>query len=192
MSRAKFQQRYVARAGSAPYRCCMPANPPLVASGAREPDKQRPRPIPRAIRDMIALMVYGQVDDPDCRALDFIEAARQCGIKPDIARKWLDRSEVRKLLLAERRVFRDAVCAGNEGALKRVRDKSENGMAVIGAVRTLENLAEETVHGARGSVTTPGLVIQIVQAPAPREPFTIDVKPETVPMPADASSAPVE
>jgi hypothetical protein len=89
---------------------------------------------------------------------------------------------VRKLLLAERRVFRDAVCAGNEGALKRVRDKSENGMAV----RTLENLAEETTHNPRGSVTMPGLIIQVINAPAvPREPITtIDVKPEA-PLPPE-------
>jgi hypothetical protein len=145
--------------------------------------EKRPRPVPKAIRDVLVLMVRGRPDDPDGRPVDFIEAARQCGVAPDTMRRWLDRSEVRKLLLAERRVFRDAVCAGNEGALKRVRDKSENGMAVIGAVRTLENLAEDAAHGARGGPgTTPGLIIQIVQAaPAPREPITIDAAP----MPAD-------
>jgi hypothetical protein len=50
---------------------------------------------------------------------------------------------LRALLHAERRAFRAAICAGNELSLARVRDRSENGMAVIGAVRTLENIAEE-------------------------------------------------
>jgi hypothetical protein len=96
--------------------------------------------------------------------LTFIEAAKIAGMRPDVARRWLDRPEVRRLLLAERRVFRDALCAGNEGALARVRDKSENGMAVIGAVRALENIADEAE--IRSPLQqTPGLVIQIVNGP---------------------------
>src|ERR1700761_7290334 len=34
----------------------------------------------------------------------------------------------------------EAICAGNEGALKRVRDQAGNGMAVIASVRALEQL----------------------------------------------------
>jgi hypothetical protein len=113
----------------------MPANAPLTAAGSRDPDKQRPRPIPRKVREACDLMVYGRPDDEDCKPLDFIEAAKECGVAPDIMRRWLDRAQVRAYLLASRRTFREAICAGNEGALQRIRDKSPNGMAVIASVR---------------------------------------------------------
>src|SRR5690348_11586368 len=123
----------------------VPTNPPLTASGPRE--LKRPRPIPRNVRDAIALMVFGRLDDPDCRPLDFIEAAKTAGIKPDVMRRYLDRGEVRALLHAERRAFRDAICAGNEGALARVRDTAANSMARVAAVRALEQLdADDTAH----------------------------------------------
>jgi hypothetical protein len=85
-------------------------------------------------------MVYGHPDDPDCRAFTFIEAAHETGIKPDVMRRYLDRPEVRALLLAERRAFRTAVCSGNENALLRVRETAQNAMAVVAAVRALEEL----------------------------------------------------
>ena len=52
----------------------MATNPPLTASGSR--DLKRPRPIPRTVRDAIVLMVYGKLDDADCKPLDFVEAAK--------------------------------------------------------------------------------------------------------------------
>jgi hypothetical protein len=109
--------------------------------------------------------------------VDFIEAGRACGIKPDIMRRWLDRPAVRALLHAERRAFRAAICAGNELSLARVRDRSENGMAVIGAVRTLENIAEEAEVRPRGQhQEAPGLVIVINNGPQQSAP-PIDVTP---------------
>jgi hypothetical protein len=161
----------------------MPANPPLVASGARDPQK-RPRLLPKHVRDLVGRRVYGRPSDPDCKPLDFIEAAKDVGMAPDIARRWLDRSQVRVLLRSERRTFREAVCAGNEGALKRVRDTSENGMAIIGAVRTLEQLNDE-VPSRNGSMpTVPGLIIQVINTPAvmpaPRG-LMVDVTPQEAP-----------
>jgi hypothetical protein len=93
-------------------------------------------------------MVYGHPDDPDCRAFTFIEAAHETGIKPDVMRRYLDRPEVRTHLLSERRAFRAAICGGNEGALLRVRDTAQNGMAVVAAVRALEEL--EVPRDGRG------------------------------------------
>jgi hypothetical protein len=152
----------------------MATNPPLRASGPRE--LKRPRPIPRTVRDAIVLMVYGKLDDPDCKSLDFIEAAKLAGIKPDVMRRYLDRAEVRILLRNERRAFRDAICAGNEGALRRVRDKSANGMATVAAVRALEQIAD--VNDARPQHVSPGITIRIVNAaPAPAPVTTIDAKP---------------
>jgi hypothetical protein len=48
---------------------------------------------------------------------------------------------------------REAVCAGNEGALKRVRDTSENGMTVCAAVRSLEQLNEAEGCALVGTAT---------------------------------------
>jgi hypothetical protein len=159
----------------------MPENPPLTAAGPRDPHKQRVRPIPANVRQACGLMVYGRDDDPDCKALDMIEAAKAAGMKPDVFRRWLDRSNVRAYLMAERRTFRSAVCAGNESALQRVRDKSPNGMAVVAATRALEQIDEETASGRQlDPKQQPGVTIKIIhlqQAPAPAAAPMIDITP---------------
>src|SRR6476620_2529597 len=94
--------------------------PPVTSSGSRSPEK-RPRPLPKHVKQMIELMVRGKADDPDQRPLDFIEAGRIAGIAPDRARRWLDRAETRAFLRAERRAYRDALCAANEAHLARIR-----------------------------------------------------------------------
>jgi hypothetical protein len=92
------------------------------------------------------------------------------GIKPDVMRRYLDRPDVRALLLAERRAFRAAICGGNEGALLRVRETAQNGMAVVAAVRALEELeAPRDERGVNVTVNTavgvggirPGYVIRL-------------------------------
>lgn len=161
----------------------MPANPPLTSSAPREPAKQH-RSVPKAVREALRLMVYGKVDDPDCRPLGFIEAASEVGLKPDQMRRWLDRSQVRSMLLRERRIFRTAINSGNEGALLRIRDTAKNAMAQIGAIRTLEELGEEDAVRHRSQQQVPGLTINILPAlPAPAAPTgpTIDVTPSSAP-----------
>jgi hypothetical protein len=150
----------------------MPISPPIMSSGSRQPEK-RPQPIPRKLRDAISLMVYGRPDDPDCAPLTFIEAAKDSGIAPDVMRKYLDRPNVRALLRSVRRAFREAICAGNEGALKRVRDTSQNGMCTVAAVRALEALdTEDAVRSPNGP--SPGITI-VIRTPQPAP--TIDITP---------------
>ena len=117
----------------------MTDNIPIASSGAREPEK-RPRPLPRKLRQAIRLMIHGAEDDPGGRPLDFVEAAKIAGIRPALMRSYLDRPMVRSYLLAERRTFRLTVCAGNERALRGVRDTTANAMAQVAAVRALEQL----------------------------------------------------
>jgi hypothetical protein len=155
----------------------MPANPPLTAAGSREPQKQRPRQLPANVRQACGLMVYGRDDDEDCKPLDMIEAAKAAGMKPDVLRRWLDRANVRAYLMAERRTFRAAICAGNEGALQRIRDKSANGMAVVASVRALEQLDEETNARPLDPKAQPGITIRIVHLPATTPPAPIDRTP---------------
>jgi hypothetical protein len=145
--------------------------PPVLASGSRE--SKRPRALPKPMRDAIVLLVRGG-DDPD-HPLDFVEAARMVGIRPQDMRKWFDRPAFLQFLRAERKAWRAAICAGNESALKRVRDTSENGMAVIGAVRGLEDLDVAEAVQSRGTQQTPGIVINIL-SPARAVP-TIDAQP---------------
>jgi hypothetical protein len=140
----------------------MPKVHPIAASGTRE--LKRPRRIPANVRDAIRLMVYGRPDDADMAPIGFIEAAKDCGIAPDHMRKYLDRADVRALLLSERRTFRTTICGSNELALLRVRDTAANSMAVVASVRALEELEDERAVTARGGVT-PGFVILIAVPP---------------------------
>jgi hypothetical protein len=142
----------------------MPSIAPLT-SAAYGADLKRAQPIPKVVREAVTLMVWGRPDDPDCRNLSFVEACRETGMRPDIFRRYLDRSSVRSLLLAERKAFRAAVCSGNESALLNVRQTAVNSMAVVAAVRALEGLDSEAESRAPGQAT-PGVCI-IVQQVAP-------------------------
>lgn len=153
----------------------MPSHPPLCASGSRE--LKQPRRIPRAVRTAIALMVFGRVDDPDYKPVDFIAAAKECGIKPHVFRRYLDQPHVRAHLFAERRTFRALINAGNEGALLAIRDRAANKIASIAAIRTLEQLAEDDGAQRHGPQQGPGLTIRIIQALAPTP--MVDVTPST-------------
>lgn len=121
-----------------------------ITSSSRAPDKQRPRPLPKAIKAVIVAMVSGRPGDPDAAPLTFIEAAKLCGVAPDHMRRWLDRPEARAFLRSERTAWRESICAGNENALKRVRDHSENAMAVVRSVQALEGIGEND-HASPGS-----------------------------------------
>jgi hypothetical protein len=132
-------------------------------------------------------MVRGLPTDDDCKPLTFIEAAKIVGVAPDVARRWLDRAEVRQFLRAERRAFREAICCANEAALARVRDKSANRLAVVRSVQALEQL--DQAHAARDTRAGPvaaGFVIVLKQENAP--PKVIDAQP--VPEPAIDAPAP--
>jgi len=151
-------------------------NNPLTAAGSRE--LKRPHPIAPKVREAVRLMVYGRLDDSDSKPLSFIEAARIAGVAPDHMRRYLDRPDVRALLFRERRAFRAAICAGNEGALADVRDKCANAMARVQAVRALQELNEADGPPDARSAAGPGITINIVNA-KPREapPDTIDARP---------------
>lgn len=137
---------------------------PLIASGPRDPAK--PKPIPKPIRQMIKLMVFGAPGDQDFAPVPFLDAARQCGVSGDQARKYLDRANVRQLLMAERRAWRAAISSGNEGALLRIRDRSPNAMAQLGAVRALEQLEDgDQARPGVGQAQVPGMTIIIRSAP---------------------------
>jgi hypothetical protein len=129
----------------------------LAASGPRE--LKRPRPLPAPLRAAIGLMVMGKPDD-------IVEAAREAGMKAPVLRRYLDRPDVRSYLLAERRAWRATICAGNEGALLRIREKSANPMAVVASVKTLEDMQLAENGGRSGQPgdanAHPGITINVV------------------------------
>jgi hypothetical protein len=100
-------------------------------------------------------------------------------------RRWLDRAPVRALLLKERKAFRAAICAGNEQALQRVRDKSANGMATVAAVRALEQTDDEDPHRRSAQDSTPFMTIRIVAAPPAAAPSPVTIDHEPAPLETD-------
>jgi hypothetical protein len=157
-----------------------------MAAGSREP-KQRQRPLPPKIRQVLDAMVFGRLDDENCAPLSFIEAAKLFDVDPCVMRRWLDRSQARAYLLSQRRAFRAALCSGNELALLDIRQNAANSMARIAAVRTLEELQlEDTARKPSNySEDDKRLVIKIVneiRAPiAPPTVNAVDVTPTDAP-----------
>jgi hypothetical protein len=156
----------------------MATNYPLATAGPREPEK-RPRPIPKVVKEACLLMIYGDVDDEESVPVDLISAAKSVGMRPATLRRYLARPQVIGFLRAERRSFREAICAGNEAALQRVRDGGQhsNPMARVAAVRALEQFedAEQGRGLVPGRQEIAGLTIRIInQAPSPPP---IDVTP---------------
>jgi len=153
---------------------------PLTAAGALT--RRRPPAIPAKVRAALKLMVYG--NDENCTPLDFISAARECGIRPDQMRRYLDRGNVRALLMQERRAFRAAICASNEFALLDVRNNSANGVARIQAVRCLEQLDEADTSTRPGTQQGPGVIV-VINTPTSPVPQAEIVEVNPIPAPPD-------
>jgi hypothetical protein len=113
-------------------------------------------------------------------------AAAAVGLNAYKLREALNRPHVRKWVFDERRAQLDAINAGNPEALRRLRDTSENAMAAVGAIKTLEAMKEivDPSERAGGTMPAPGLIVQIVHSngstetigPPPAPPM-IDVTP---------------
>ena len=88
--------------------------------------------------------------------------------KMDIAklRHVLGKSYVRQYMRELRQLEVEALCLGNAAALRKVRDTSENGMAVCQAVAKAEQIRakfheEDNAPGSGARQMLPGLIIQI-------------------------------
>jgi hypothetical protein len=122
------------------------------------------------VKAVIHLMVWGRDDaDPDALPLDLITACASAGVKPYRMRRYLDRPSVIAHLRAEHRKFREVVCCGNTAALRRVRDTSPNGMAIVASCRALDGSQAE--DGGRTLAPSPGIVLNI----HPPTPAPIDI-----------------
>jgi hypothetical protein len=153
---------------------------PITAS-SREPAK--PRPIPLKVRRMVEAMVRGRPDDPDCAPLSFIEAAKIADLAVDVARRWLDRGQVRALLRSERASFRAALCASNEAHLARLRSSSPNSMVQLHSIKALEQIEEQAESQHAGRQQVPGLVVVVVGGgPGPSRQIGPTIEGESMPV----------
>jgi hypothetical protein len=147
---------------------------PIVSSGPREPDR-RPRPIPPKIKAVVHNLIWGDDANPDAMPMNLIDACAAAGVAVFVARRFLDRPQVLAHLRGEQRKRREVDCCGNSAALRRVRDTSDNGMAVVASVRALDGLQAE--DGARADAISDarGITLRIIHQPP--QPAPIDITP---------------
>jgi hypothetical protein len=90
-------------------------------------------------------------------------AAAGAGLTTHRLRRLLKLPQVRAWIAEERRAQLDAICASNPESLKRIRDTSENDMAAVGAIKTLEAMRVDVVQETDGKpgASRPGLQIVI-------------------------------
>jgi hypothetical protein len=106
------------------------------------------------------------------------EAAAAAGMTDHSLREAFKKPHVKRYYNEGLEVLRTSQRAKNILALARVRDESPNGLAVVGSVKALEQLAEadDVGPGNSGASHSPGITIRILTAPSP-QPTTIDVAP---------------
>ena len=143
----------------------------------------RPDSVPAKVKIAVQFLIEQK---NDLRA-----AAEHAVISLYELRRSLSRPASRRYALEQRQVALEAFCLGSPAALQKVRDESENGIAVVNAVKAGEQLRVGVIE-AEGVAQkrAPGLQIVIVQNDgarhvAYRPPVAIDVVPVPEPVPTD-------
>jgi len=110
-------------------------------------------------------------------ALDWDKAAVQAGLTVRSMRLALERPHVVAYLKAAKDVFRARISAANIHHLAKIRDKSGNAMAQLGAIKQLEADERNSTAGSSAS-QSPGVVVQIITGgPVIQHDRHIDAKP---------------
>jgi hypothetical protein len=126
---------------------------------------------------------------------DLQAAAAHAGMRTSELRREMGKAHVRRYALAERQIALEAFCLGSPAALAKVRDQSENGMAIVAAVKAGELLQQGALAAeATAQKRQPGLQIVIVQQDGSKQivagpaPPMLDITPATAaePVPSDA------
>lgn len=118
-------------------------------------DRSERRKVTGRLKRALDLMIWeGKRDN---------EAAVSAGMNVLSIRSALEKPHVLAYYKAQREVLRARECARNIHRLTEIRDKADN-MPAVQAIKMLEQLGDgESVATSRGSVSSPGLTIQIVQ-----------------------------
>jgi hypothetical protein len=115
---------------------------------------------------------------------DLVVAAQASGLRPDTMRRWLHRPELVGFLRRERAAYRQAICAGNEHALKSIRDElGGNAVAKVNSIKCLEDMNEESSLRRTSDVPGPGVTIRILNVSSSPPP----IAPKPVQISVDAS-----
>jgi hypothetical protein len=114
-------------------------------------------------------------------------AAKAAGIDYYIFRRALKLPHVAQWARTEHKAKVDAICAANPERLRSIADTSENDMARVASIKTLEQIKGELENPQRaalaGPATTPGVVIVIqgsggAQMIPPPVPQLVELDPE--------------
>jgi hypothetical protein len=124
---------------------------------------------------------------------DLQAAALHAGISLPELRRYMGKPQVRRYSLEQRQIALERFCLGSPAALTRVRDGSENGMAVVASIKAGELLRVGAVQeDGAAQKRAPGLQIVILNDGARhvayQPPQMLDVTPsapEAEPVPAD-------
>lgn len=114
-----------------------------------------------------------------CRA----DAAKAAGMTDHGLREALKRPHVKAYYSQGLEVLRTSERSRNIFALAKVRDTSDNGMAVVSAAKALEQLADAAPPTGTTDRDRPGVSIVIVQAAQQPAGVTIDVTPSELEQP---------
>src|ERR1700722_1171912 len=121
------------------------------------PAKHRTPVVPAKVKVALDLLF----NDPNA---DLASAAAAVGMPTNRLRDQLKLPHVRRYATQERAAFVEALCCGDPGALKEIRDTSPNAMARVAAIRQAEQLKSDLDNPARaaaGQQPAPGLVVII-------------------------------
>lgn len=109
-----------------------------------------------------------------CRA----DAAQAAGMTDHGLREAMKKPHVKAYYSQGLEILRTSERAKNIFALAKVRDSSDNGMAIVSAAKALEQLADTAPPSGGGPRDRPGVVIQIIHREAQQHPgVLIDVMP---------------
>jgi hypothetical protein len=92
------------------------------------------------------------------------QAAKSAGLKDHSLREALRKPHVKAFYSGQLQVLRTSERARNIHALVRVREQDENKMAVVQAVKTLEQLSDTETLAGTGQLRAPGFVIVVQQS----------------------------
>jgi hypothetical protein len=120
---------------------------------------------------------------------DLALAAAAAGMTVRELRRQMAKPHVRRFALEQRQLALEAFCMGSPAALTKVRDESENGMAVVASIKAGEQLRVGAIEDeAAAQKRGPGLQIVILQPGGAREMVPMSPQP-MVPM-IDGTSVP--
>jgi hypothetical protein len=121
--------------------------------------KHKPTEVAPKIKAAISVLLHQE-------QYNLQEAAMAAGVTAERLRNSLAMPHVRRWMRERRRIEIELLCQGNAAALRKVRDTSENGMAVCQAVAKAEQIRakfheEDNAPGSGARQLLPGLIIQI-------------------------------